>query len=130
MNYILFDGNYRNNLLPFTYTRPVAEIRVGILKITEKWELSLKTNVSFLTEDYLSTKYPLNLVGDNIFINASLIPDNLIIEEINSLNSGDVLIKGGEILAYSNSQVVTDIDSFNKIESTHTPVLIKNTWDI
>ncbi|HEX5743209.1 MAG TPA: putative sugar nucleotidyl transferase, partial [Flavobacteriaceae bacterium] len=38
MNYILFDGPYRNSLLPFTFTRPVADIRVGILTIREKWE--------------------------------------------------------------------------------------------
>ena len=78
----------------------------------------------------MSTKYPLSLAGDNIFINASLIPDNLIIEEINSLKSGDVLIKGDDILAYSNSQVVTDFESFNKIETINTLILIKNTWDI
>ena len=38
MNYILFDGTVRNALLPFTFTRPVADIRVGILTIREKWE--------------------------------------------------------------------------------------------
>ena len=38
MNYILFDGSVRNQLLPFTFTRPVADIRVGILTIREKWE--------------------------------------------------------------------------------------------
>ena len=32
MNYILFDGPNRDALLPFTYTRPVADIRVGILQ--------------------------------------------------------------------------------------------------
>ncbi len=33
-----FDGTVRNALLPFTFTRPVADIRVGILTIREKWE--------------------------------------------------------------------------------------------
>ena len=36
MNYILFDGDVRNALLPFTYTKPVADIRIGILTIREK----------------------------------------------------------------------------------------------
>ena len=45
MNYILFDGTVRNALLPFTFTRPVADIRIGILTIREKWEMLLaKTN--------------------------------------------------------------------------------------
>ena len=58
MNYILFDGPYRENLLPFTYTKPVADLRIGILTIREKWELFLKTTTTTVTEDYLSEKYP------------------------------------------------------------------------
>ena len=38
MNYVLFDGEAHRKLLPFTFTRPVAEIRIGILTIREKWE--------------------------------------------------------------------------------------------
>ena len=41
MNYILFDGPSEIILLPFTYTRPVADIRIGILTIREKWETYL-----------------------------------------------------------------------------------------
>ena len=130
MNYILFDGNSRNNLLPFTYTRPVAEIRVGILKIKEKWELSLNSDLSFLTEDYLSTKYPLNLAEDNIFINASLIPCTLLIEEVSNLKPGEVLVKEDEVLAYSNPIAINSFEGFNKTESQSNPILIKNTWDI
>jgi hypothetical protein len=59
MNYILFDGPARNQLLPFTYTRPVAEIRVGIMTIREKWEHYLGTTTTTITEDYLSDKYPM-----------------------------------------------------------------------
>ena len=49
MNYILFDGDVRNALLPFTYTKPVADIRIGILTIREKWEkyLGLTTTTSY-----------------------------------------------------------------------------------
>ena len=54
MNYILFDGSVRNQLLPFTYTRPVADLRVGILTIREKWERMLGYTTSSVTEDYLS----------------------------------------------------------------------------
>ena len=50
MNYILFDGPSRNNLLPLTYTRPVAEIRVGILTIREKWEAFLESTITFVTD--------------------------------------------------------------------------------
>ena len=57
MNYILFDGSVRNQLLPFTYTRPVADIRIGILTIREKWEKYLGFSTTTVTEDYLSEKY-------------------------------------------------------------------------
>ena len=59
MNYILFDGAVRTQLLPFTFTRPVADIRVGILTIREKWEKFLNTTTSTITEDYLSEKWPM-----------------------------------------------------------------------
>ncbi|MBK7183485.1 MAG: glucose-1-phosphate thymidylyltransferase, partial [Bacteroidetes bacterium] len=58
MNYILFDDAARTNLLPLTFTRPVADIRIGILTIREKWEKMLQTKTSSKTEDYLSKKYP------------------------------------------------------------------------
>ena len=61
MNYILFDGTVRNALLPFTFTRPVADIRVGILTIREKWEFHLGTTTTTLTEEYLMEKYVENI---------------------------------------------------------------------
>ena len=74
MNYILFDGTSRNNLLPFTYTRPVADIRIGILTIREKWERLLGENTSTLTKTYLQEKFPLIKGNDDILINASYLP--------------------------------------------------------
>ncbi|RLD47187.1 MAG: glucose-1-phosphate thymidylyltransferase, partial [Bacteroidetes bacterium] len=68
MNFILYDGRWREHLLPFTYTRPIGEIRVGITTIREKWELLLKTRVSFLTQEYLQQKYPLVVNDNNIVI--------------------------------------------------------------
>ncbi|MAZ73358.1 MAG: glucose-1-phosphate thymidylyltransferase, partial [Flavobacteriaceae bacterium] len=59
MNYILFDGTVRNQLLPFTFTRPVAELRVGILTLREKWEKHLGYSTTTVTEDYLSEKWPM-----------------------------------------------------------------------
>lgn len=75
MNYILFDGSFRDSLLPFTFTRPVADIRVGILTIREKWEHYLRLTTTTLTEEYLEEKYPLLELEQNIFINAGFIPN-------------------------------------------------------
>ena len=73
MNYILFDGEVRDSLLPFTFTRPVADIRIGILTIREKWEKYLNTETSTKTEDYLSIKFPLVSTSANLLINASFL---------------------------------------------------------
>ena len=71
MNYILFDGTVRNALLPFTFTRPVADILVGILTIREKWENYLGTTTTTITEEYLAEKYPMVEMEQNVMINAS-----------------------------------------------------------
>ena len=68
MNYILFDDQSRNNLLPLTFMRPVADIRIGILTIREKWEKYLKAKTSSLTESYLSTKFPIVPHNEHIII--------------------------------------------------------------
>ena len=75
MNYILFDGQYRDALLPLTYTRPVSEIRLGIFTIREKWEMFTGTTITNLTEDYLSHKFPMVEFPDNIMINGAYLPN-------------------------------------------------------
>ena len=67
MNYILFDGEYRDNLLPLTYTKPVADLRIGILTIREKWEKWLGSSTTTVTEDYLSDKFPMVEMEENVF---------------------------------------------------------------
>ena len=71
MNFILFDGPYRNALLPFTYTRPVADIRVGILTIREKWETYLGFTTTTVTEQYLSDRFPMLKSSENVMINGA-----------------------------------------------------------
>ena len=82
MNYILFDGTVRNALLPFTYTKPVADLRVGILTIREKWEKYLGYTTTTLTEEYLEEKYPMVELEHNVMINASFLPTKALFEEV------------------------------------------------
>lgn len=101
MNYILFDDNLlRAQLMPFTFTRPIADIRIGIDTIREKWESYLGAKVSVLTEEYLSEKFPLISQKDNILINASLIPNEELIEVVKNLKANTVLSFEDSILAY------------------------------
>ncbi len=100
MNLILFDNpTICQNLLPFTFTRPVAAIRTGILTIAEKWEKQLNTAASFSTEGYLSKKFPLKHADDNVWVNGALCPDAGLVAAIRQLEMGDALVKDTMILA-------------------------------
>ncbi|WP_055442354.1 GlmU family protein [Lacinutrix himadriensis] len=132
MNYILFDGPSRNQLLPFTYTRPVADIRVGILTIREKWEKHLGSTTTTITEDYLSEKYPMVEMEKNVMINASYLPDYELVEMINSLEENQAIFNDDEVIAFFTVEAQEDIDlsTYEAIEYTQEILKIENTWDI
>ena len=132
MNYILFDGPFRNALLPFTYTRPVADIRIGILTIREKWETFLGFTTTTVTEDYLSKKYPMVEFSDNIMINGSYLPTQELVDILKNLNGNEAVFDGEIVVAFrvSDTQETVDFTQF-KIHNCPKSVLsIKNTWDI
>ena len=132
MNYILFDGSARNQLLPFTYTRPVADIRVGILTIREKWEKMLGFTTSTVTEDYLIDKFPMIEMEQNIFINASILPTENLVNRIQNLSENKALFINDEPLAFfAKEDEEVDFKTFDVLEYTCDDVLrIENTWDI
>lgn len=115
MNYILFDGASRNALLPFTYTRPVAEIRVGILTIKEKWEHLLGCTVTYLTEEYLEQKYPIVEFSENVYIDASILPSEAFAEEVSFLSENQAIITNDEVAAFYSGESQEEID-FNTYE--------------
>src|ERR1700734_3090503 len=88
MAIILFDDNAHQTLLPLTYTRPVADLRIGILTIAEKWGKYLGQNFSFHTQPYLQVKYPVKIGVDNLFINGAFCPDEKLVEAIGILKTG------------------------------------------
>ena len=132
MNYILFDGPVRNQLLPFTYTRPVADIRVGILTIREKWEQYLKTTTTTVTEDYLSDKYPMVEMEENIMLNAAYLPNPELIELVISLEKNQAIFKDEDVIAFFTTEAEEDIDfdKFDAIEFDNDILKIEHTWDI
>jgi len=98
-NIILFDNEVRDRLLPLTFTRPVCEIRMGILTIKEKWERWLNGTASYITQDYLSKKFPIKITDDNYVINGSILPSDQMCRLIEQLEPNEALLKGGELLA-------------------------------
>jgi UDP-N-acetylglucosamine diphosphorylase/glucosamine-1-phosphate N-acetyltransferase len=132
MNYILFDSDVRTSLLPFTFTRPVADIRVGILTIREKWEKYLGLTTTTITEEYLEEKYPMVEMEENVLINASYIPIKKLVESVKKLSENEAIFYGEDVLAfYSNdSQEEVDFSTYKQIEFEEELLQIKNTWDI
>ena len=132
MNYILFDGPSRNNLLPFTYTRPVADIRVGILTIREKWEAYLGFTTTTITEEYLSERYPMVEMEQNIMINASFLPNYEVVEIIKGLSENQAIFKDEDVIAFYSKDTQDDIDfkTYDAIEFNEDILKIENTWDI
>jgi UDP-N-acetylglucosamine diphosphorylase/glucosamine-1-phosphate N-acetyltransferase len=132
MNYILFDGTVRNALLPFTFTRPVADIRIGILTIREKWEKYLGYTTTTLTEEYLMEKYPMVEMEENIMINASFLPNPILIDMVQNLNPKEAILFGEEIIAFhtNDTQEDIDFDEYELIEFEGDVLKIENTWDI
>ncbi|SEQ05440.1 GlmU family protein [Flavobacterium urocaniciphilum] len=131
MNYILFDGPHRNALLPFTFTRPVADIRVGILTIREKWEKYLGYTTTTITEEYLSDKWPMVEMETNVMINASFLPNEVLVEMVKNLELNQAIFHEDEVVAFfANEGEEVDFDSFDVIEYTDECIKIENTWDI
>ena len=132
MNYILFDGSVRNSLLPFTFTRPVADIRIGILSIREKWEKYLGYTTTTITEEYLEVKYPMVELEENVLINASYLPTKSLVEQVRNLSENQAIFKGEEVIAFFTSDTQDDVDFtlYKQIECSGDVLQLKNTWDI
>ena len=103
MQYLLCDdASIRKNLLPLTFTRPVALLRVGITTLREKWNHFLGPDAGFYTEDYLSAKYGMRreMNQECLWINASFIPDKALAQAVGSLKAGQILMKEGRWVAF------------------------------
>ena len=126
MNIILFD-NKREDFYPLSLTRPIAEFRLGILTIKEKWE-NYFDSVSTFSYDYLAEKFNPKIKEDNIWINSQLLPSKDIVTEIKSLRVGEVLKKESVILAFRNSEFSSD--ELNNVESNSDFSFLSSITDI
>lgn len=137
MNYILFDESIvRTNLLPLTFMRPVADIRVGILTIREKWEKQLKTKTSSLTENYLTPKFPIIRENENVLINGSVCPNEEVITAIKNLKKNQIILFNDTIIALHVMEGELDkigessSEGIEEIKLSDPPLKINHTWEI
>lgn len=133
MHCILFDGETRTYLLPFTYTRPVAALRVGILTIKEKWEKHMPATYSFLTEEYLSAKFPMHAEAENLYINGALCPSAPLLDALSRLTQNQALYQGEDLLAvYGGPDVLPAkaAEGKDKVNLSDEARLIDRPWKI
>ena len=132
LNIILIENPAtRQNLLPLTFTRPIGNMRIGILTIKEKWEKWINAKVSYLTEAYLAVKFPINITTSNLLVNSSVLPTAAICTAIKALKKGELLtLANGTPIAYyaENSLNIADFFAlFKRLEITlSTSGLIEN----
>lgn len=132
MNYILFDGPYRDNLLPFTYTKPVADLRLGILTIRDKWERYLEFTTTTVTEDYLADKYPMVEMELNTMINASFLPTEELATAVKGLRANQAIFVDEDVVAFcfNEGDEVEDFSGFETVEFGLNLMKIEHTWDL
>ncbi len=137
MNIILHDQpQTAGQLLPFTYTRPISEIRVGILKISEKWKYYLDSDISCHTQDYLQDKYPLISADENLVINAATCPSETLHAELSALPVGSALFSGATFLGASTNRAGLsniwnqDFSDLEKVEFEDEVMTIEQPWHI
>jgi UDP-N-acetylglucosamine diphosphorylase/glucosamine-1-phosphate N-acetyltransferase len=97
----LVDGKHRSHLLPLTYTRPVAELRCGIITIAEKYT-KRGHEIGYGTEAYLNVKYP--PIEAEVLVSGSVCPTDAFLEAVAGLSSGQALIQGDELLAFKGEK--------------------------
>jgi len=140
MNYIIADEpGVKQQLLPFTFTRPVCEIRIGILTIREKWKIALASKASVKTEKYLSAKYPLQTAKDNVWINGAALPSTNLVKAIKSLKVNEGLVAENLLLAIHSGTSV--LENFTLVSAKREyklkeyklgkdDIVIQHTWDV
>ncbi len=137
-NLILFDApKIRQQLLPFTFTRPVAEIRIGILTIKEKWEKYFQAAASFFTENYLQEKFTSKIEHENIIVNGSVLPDENLVRAINSLKLNQCLLQQETVIAIRCGKGETEnfaqyfsTENFEKQQYNDTVFQLNHVWEI
>lgn len=132
MNIILFDGKEYSDLLPLTFTRPVAELRMGILTFAERWKLIFQTEkISYLTQGYLSEKYTLQNEEENVFINPAYFPNQDFIFQLKNLKFGEAFYYQGELVAAKTTLENFQLNKFvKKLDITFESFHIQYPWDL
>lgn len=137
MHIILFDDETRFRLLPFTHTRPIADIRCGIFTMRERWEHFFKAVTGTLSEPYLQEVFPLNAGEENLLVNAAVFATDDLYDAIQQLEPGQSLVHNGSILAAridgevrASGKHMHDLHTLRATKYHGDIEILRNIWDI
>jgi UDP-N-acetylglucosamine diphosphorylase/glucosamine-1-phosphate N-acetyltransferase len=133
---ICFDEAEWAQFYPFSETRPIAEFRLGMLRIGEKWARGLDKSYSHLVRDELAALYPFKSKAQNLLVNGSVLPDAQLLEAVKGLHPGASLQKGSKLLACVVAQDDLDLvkqgnwQAAEQIEYEGEIRSIEHNWDL
>lgn len=132
-NIIFYDDNLiRKQLLPLTYTRPIARLRIGITTIEEKWKSMLgEACCSWLTASYLQEKYPLKALSLNLMIAGNVLPSAALAQQVLALEEGEAIIHKEMVVAFHGKPEDFDNQAFARtLAPVEEPMCIRHLYDI
>lgn len=121
------DLSIRAELLPLTYTRPVGALRVGIDTISEKWQAFLPGEYFWAPAvDYLCERYPRPEGEPDVYVAGHVIPDRPLADAVAALATGQKLVSGEKLIAYSGPEP----DNCTPVEYSGEVKAVEHLWDI
>lgn len=124
MKITLHDHHLHLRFAPLTLTRPVGNLRMGILTNDERWKLLLPdVEVFFETESYLATKFP-GCVNPDLIVRADVIPSEELAELLTRLEDGEQLNYNGEWIAKKSGEIRITHDFLHEL------IVLENRWDL
>ncbi|GGG42472.1 GlmU family protein [Epilithonimonas arachidiradicis] len=120
MQLVFSDAQYWEDFLPLTFTRPVAEMRMGILTFSERWKKLLEIDDAFyITENYLQDKYKKPEPKQSLFIVPNFFPSDEVLKQIKELQPGEALVYDNEVLVANINMENFSLNQINKMTDIH-----------
>ena len=132
MQLVFSDAQYWEDFLPLTFTRPVSELRMGILTFQERWNKLLEMeDIAFLTEDYLQKKFKKPELKESLLIVPNFLPTKIVLEQIKNLEKGEALIYQDEVIAVKLNMRGFSLSQITKMTNVEEELLfVKSPSDI
>ena len=132
MQIVFSDAQFWEDFLPLTFTRPLAEMRCGILTFSERWQKLLQIEeISFLTEDYLQEKFRKPEAIESIFLVPNFLPSETVLQQIKDLKLGEALVYENELLAAKINMLNFSLNQIEKMtDITEDLVFFKRPTDL